>query len=394
MASFLTKCFVALFVMAGIMATGDTSKSSVQAADTREDNTEGTLVYIGTYTRNGSQGIYVFRMNPETGNLTPVTSVSGVKNPSFLAISPDQKFLYSVAEISMFNGQKAGGVAAFSIDQNTGHLTLLNQQPSGGPGPCHITVDKTGKNVLVANYQGGSVSALPIDSDGKLKPPSSTIQHVGSSINPDRQTGPHGHSVNLDATGRFAFVADLGLDKVMIYRFDAEQGVLTANDPKSASVKPGGGPRHFAFHPNGRFAYVINEMGNTITGFGYDAKTGTLTPLESLSTIPDGYEATTHTAEVQVHKSGKFVYGSNRGHDSIAVFRVNADTGKLTPKGQTSCPKTPRNFGIDPSGKFLLAAGQSDNRIEVFRINQDTGDLTSTGQEVEVPVPVCVKFLK
>jgi 6-phosphogluconolactonase len=302
--------------------------------------------------------------------------------------------LYSVAEIDMFDGQKAGGVAAFSIDKNTGNLTLLNQQPSGSAGPCHVIVDQQGKNVLVANYGGGSVSVLPIGSDGQLKPLSSNIQHAGSSINPQRQKEPHAHSVNLDVAGRFAFVADLGLDKVMIYRLDADKGELSANNPPSESVKPGSGPRHFAFHPNGKFAYVINEMGNTVTAFRYDAAEGRLTTIDSISTIPADNTQTTHTAEVQVHPSGKFVYGSNRGHDSIAVFAVNQDTGKLTAKGQTPCPATPRNFGIDPSGKFLLAAGQSANRIEVFRINQDTGELTSTGHKVKVPTPVCVKFLK
>lgn len=386
-------CFVKFSVLFSavvlMMAQTDLSEPA-QAAD----KTDGPLVYVGTYTRANSKGIYVYRMNAETGELTPVTTVSGVKNPSFLAISPDQKHLYSVAEISMFDGQKAGGVVAFSIDKETGNLTKLNEQPSGGAGPCHIIVDKEGKNVLVANYGGGSVSALPIGEDGRLEEPSSTIQHEGSSVNPQRQKGPHAHSVNLDPAGRFAFVADLGLDKVMIYRFDADKGKLTANNPPSVSVKPGGGPRHFAFHPSGRFAYVINEIGNTITAFSYDAEEGRLTEIQTLSTIPDDYEKTTHTAEVQVHPSGKFVYGSNRGHDSIAVYQVNQDTGKLTPKGQTPVPATPRNFAIDPSGKFLLAEGQSANAIEVFRINQDTGALTSTGHKVKVPSPVCVRFVK
>lgn len=355
---------------------------------------EPLIVYVGTYTRGDSQGIYILQMNPDTGELSGRGAVSGVKNPSFLAISPDQKYLYSVAEIDMFDGQKAGGVAAFSIDRGTKDLTPLNQQPSGGAGPCHLVVDKEGTNVLVANYGGGSVSAIPIGPGGQLKPPSSTIQHEGSSINPQRQKEPHAHSVNLDPAGKFAFVADLGLDKVMIYRFDAAKGVLTPNNPPSASVPAGGGPRHFAFHPNGKFAYVINELGNTVTAFRYDAAEGRLTPIESVSTIPKDFKGTTHTAEVQVHPSGKFVYGSNRGHDSIAVFEVNQDTGKLTAKGQTKCPATPRNFGIDPSGKFLLACGQSSNLIEVFRIDPLSGELTSTGHTLTIPSPVCVKFLK
>ncbi len=383
---------LSVLLSAGVlmMTATDPFESSAQAAD----KSAGPLVYVGTYTRGDSEGIYAFRLNSQTGELTPVTAVSGVKNPSFVAISPDQKHLYSVAEISMFDGKKTGGVAAFSLEKNTGKLTMLNQQPSGGMGPCHLIVDNKGKNVLVANYGSGSAAALPIDSDGKLKPPSSTVQHEGSSINPQRQKEPHAHSINLDPAGRFAVVADLGLDKIMIYRFDADKGELTPNTPPSVSVKPGSGPRHFAFHPNGKFAYVINELANTITAFNYNAEEGRLTVLESISTIPADYHETTYTAEVQVHPSGKFVYGSNRGHDSIAVFAVNQETGKLTAKGQTPCPATPRNFGIDPSGTFLLAAGQSANRIEVFRIDQATGELTSTGHKVKVPTPVCVKFLK
>jgi 6-phosphogluconolactonase len=299
-----------------------------------------------------------------------------------------------VGEVSDFAGKKSGGVSAFAIDASTGNLTLLNQQSSGGTGPCHLVVDKAGKNVLVANYGGGSVAVLPIQADGRLSEATCFIQHTGKSVNPRRQEAPHAHSINLDAANNFAFVADLGLDKVLVYRFDAAKGTLTPNDPPAASVAPGAGPRHFAFHPGGRYAYVINEMGNTVTAFNYDAQKGVLTEIQTLSTLPQGYTEVSHTAEVQVHPSGKFLYGSNRGHDSIAVYSIDQNTGRLTLVGISSTQgKTPRNFGIDPTGTFLLAANQDSDNIVVFRIDPQTGELKPTGQVVEVPRPVCVKFV-
>jgi 6-phosphogluconolactonase len=250
------------------------------------------------------------------------------------------------------------------------------------------------KNLLVANYDGGSVAVLPIQTDGKLSPLSSFIQHHGTSVDKSRQEGPHAHSINLDAANHFAAVADLGLDKVLIYRFDAEDGKLAPNSPPSVSVKPGSGPRHFAFHPTGRYAYVINEMKSTVTAFSYDAKSGTLKELQTISTIPEQFKDETSTAEVQVHPSGKFLYGSNRGHDSIAVFKIDESTGMLTAVDRTPTQgKTPRNFGIDPSGNFLLAANQDSDTVVVFRIDTQTGKLTPTGQKLEAPRPVCVKFV-
>jgi 6-phosphogluconolactonase len=352
------------------------------------------MVYVGTYTGTKSQGIYVFEMDLTSGATTPARLAGEAVNPSFVAIHPSQRFLYAVGEVSDFAGKKSGGVSAFAIDASTGNLTLLNQQSSGGAGPCHLVVDKAGKNVLVANYGGGSVAVLPIQADGKLGEASCFIQHTGKSVNPRRQEAPHAHSINLDAANHFAFVADLGLDKVLVYRFDAAKGTLTPNDPPAASVAPGAGPRHFAFHPGGRYAYVINEMGNTVTAFNYDAQKGVLTEIQTLSTLPQGYTEVSHTAEVQVHPSGKFLYGSNRGHDSIAVYSIDQNTGRLTLVGISSTQgKTPRNFGIDPTGTFLLAANQDSDNIVVFRIDPQTGELKPTGQVVEVPRPVCVKFM-
>jgi 6-phosphogluconolactonase len=346
------------------------------------------LVYIGTYTKDKGEGIFVYRMNAESGALTRVGAGSGVQNPSFLALHPNKKFLYSVSEVG------GGQVAAFALDAKTGLPTLLNEQSAKGGGPCHVTVDRNGKNLLVANYNTGSIADLPISSDGRLQAATSAIQHAGHSVNAQRQEGPHAHSINIDPSGKYALVADLGLDKVLVYRFDAGKGMLTANTPEGASVKPGSGPRHFAFHPNGRYGYVINEMGNTVTAFRWDSGKGVLTEIQNISTLPDGFNGTSHTAEVVVHPSGKFLYGSNRGHDSISIFAVTPESGMLRLIGhQPTQGKTPRNFNIDPSGKFLIAANQDTNNMVVFRINPSSGSLTPTGQTIEAPKPVCIRFL-
>ncbi len=371
----------------------------VQMAETTNaaDGVQDYLVYVGTYTRgNKSKGIYTLKLNIKTGALTEVGTTGGVVNPSFVAIHPSGKFLYAVGEISEFGGKPTGGVTAFAINPKDGSLTKLNEKSSGGAGPCYLVVDATGKNVLVANYGGGSVACLPINADGTLKDASSFIQHEGSSVNAQRQSGPHGHSINLSLDNKFAFAADLGLDKVLIYAFDAEKGQLAPHTPAAAEIKPGSGPRHFAFHPSGEYAYVINEMALTVTAFKYDAQLGTLKTLQTISTIPDADRSQPglSTAEVRVHPSGKFLYGSNRGHDTIAAFRINQDTGELTYiENEPTQGKTPRNFFIDPSGTYLLAENQATDSIVVFRINQDTGELEPTGNRIEIPAPVCIRMI-
>ena len=346
------------------------------------------MVYVGTYASAKDPGIYAFRMDPATGALTAAGSVSGVANPSFLAVHPDRRHLYAACEAG------AGAVAAFSIDPETGLPALLNQEPSTGNGPCHVSVDPAGKNVLVAHYGNGSVAVLPIRADGRVAPATATVQHAGSGANKQRQEGPHAHSINVDTAGRFAVAADLGLDKLLVYRFDASKGTLAPNDPPAASTAPGAGPRHFAFHPSGRFAYAIHEMNSTLSAYAYDAQRGVLTELNTLTTLPAGFSGNNSTAEVLVHPSGKFVYGSNRGHDSIAIFAVDPGTGRLQSVGhQPTQGKTPRNFGVDPTGNFLIAANQDTNNLVVFRIDTGTGRLTPTGHTAEVPKPVCVRFL-
>jgi 6-phosphogluconolactonase len=350
------------------------------------------MVYIGTYTRGTtSQGIYRMELDLATGQLSEPKLAGKITNPSFLAIHPTGKYLYAVGEIDDFGKKRGGGaINAFALDQKTGDLTLLNQQSSKGGGPCHVVVDKAGKFVLAANYGGGSACVLPIEEGGKLGPVIGFGQHKGHSINKSRQEAPHAHSINLDAKNRFAFVADLGLDQVIIYRFDAGKLHYSGH----AGVKPGAGPRHFAFHPDGKHAYVINELDSTITVFDYDADKGALTSIQTISTLPAGYKGQTTTAEVVVHPSGKFVYGSNRGHNSIAVFRVDATTGKLSAAGhQNKGIKIPRNFAIDPTGKYCVVANQDGDSVIVFTIDPKTGELGPTEAKAAISRPVCVRFL-
>lgn len=356
---------------------------------------DAVRVYVGSYADAKNDGIHLLELDRSSGKLTRGGGTAGAQNPSFLAIHPNKRFLYAVCEVAEIDGKPTGAVAAFAIDAKHGGLKPLNRESSGGQGPCHLVVDKAGKNVLAANYGGGSVCCLPVDGEGRLAKASAFVQHHGKSVDAQRQEAPHAHSVNLDPANRFAFVADLGLDQVLVYKFDAGKGSLKANDPPAAKVKPGSGPRHFAFHPSGRFAYVINEMALTVTAFSYNAAKGVLSEVQTISTLPEGARGDDFsTAEVQVHPSGKFVYGSNRGHNSIAAFSVDAQSGRLTPVGhQASGGKTPRNFGIDPSGKYLLAANQDSDNIVVFEIDAKTGKLSSTGHEIEIAKPVCVKFL-
>jgi len=352
-------------------------------------------VYVGTYAKADDVGIPHLLLDVATGKLTVATGGKGVANPSFVAIRPDKKFLYSVSEVADVNGKKGGAVAAFAIDPSTGDLKFLNQQSTGGPGTCHVSVDKTGKAVMATNYSGGNVASFAVKDNGELAEATSNIQHTGpSGVVKNRQSGNYAHSINVSPDNRLAFACDLGADKIFIYNLDPATAKLTPHDPASVAVAPGAGPRHFTFHPNGKFAYVINELASTITAFAYDAAKGTLTDVQTISTLAEPVKGNS-TAEVQVHPSGKFVYGSNRGHNSIAIFQCDPATGKLTASGhQGSGIKTPRNFGIDPTGKWLLVASQDGNDVQVFRINTANGDLEPTGEKVSIPKPVCVKFLE
>jgi 6-phosphogluconolactonase len=352
-----------------------------------------SLLYIGTYTGKKSKGIYSARFDSGTGKLSAPELAAETRNPSFLALHPNGHILYAVGETDDFQGKKTGAVSAFSIDAKAGKLSLLNQQSSAGRGPCHLAVDKSGKCVLVANYGSGSVAALPIESDGKLREPETKIQHTGSSVNRERQAGPHAHYIVTDPANRHALTCDLGLDKVLVYKLAPDKALLTPSVPPSVNVKAGSGPRHLAFHPNGRLAYLISEMEPSITVFSYGPD-GVLSELQTVSTLPDKYSGFKSGAEIQVHPSGKFVYGSNRGHDSIAVFSVDSKSGKLTfVEHQSTQGKTPRHFAIDPTGKWLLAENQDSDSIVIFSIDQATGKLSATADKVEVGAPVCIQFV-
>ena len=353
------------------------------------------LAFIGTYTsKTASKGIYSFHFDSGTGRLTAMAVAATTQDPSFLTVAPNEKYLYAVNERGEFDGKKSGAVTSYSLDPKSGQLSQLNQVPSGGADPCYVSFDGTGKYLLVANYSGGSVSTFPIAPDGRIGSASAFVQHSGSGPNKERQEGPHAHFIASSADNRFVFVVDLGLDEVVVYHFDPASGSLIPNHPPFAKLAPGAGPRHLAFHPNGKFVYVLSEVNSTVTAFAYDAENGSFSTLQTLSTIPKDFKARNDTAEIVVHPSGKFLYASNRGHDSIVEFTIDPARGTLTLAGDFSTQgKEPRNFALDPTGKFLLAANQESNNIVVFRIDQSTGALTAAGQIAQVPAPVDIVFV-
>jgi 6-phosphogluconolactonase len=380
-----------LLVILSLAATGsgETRRSS------KSTNSGRSMVYVGTYTVRGSKGVYVYQF--DSGRLTPTSTpvlAAETVNPSFLAIDPSHRYLYAVNETEDYQGRKTGAVSAFSIDHKTGALTFLNQVPSGGTDPCYVSLDRSGRHVLVANYTSGSVSVFPVLAGGRLGKATAFVQHKGHSVNPERQEGPHAHDIALSPDGRFALVADLGLDQLVVYRYDAARGSLTPDKPPFARVTAGSGPRHFVFDPSGRFVYLLSEVGSTVTVFAYTAASGTLREIQSLSALPDGFSGHNDAAEIVMGRSGRFLYTSNRGDDSIMVFAI--DPIRHTVKVVAHVPtlgKTPRNFAIDPSGDFLLAANQDSDNIVVYKIDRKTGIPVPTGQVVQVPSPVCITFL-
>lgn len=351
---------------------------------------------MGTYTtKQESKGIYAYRFDATTGKLSPLGLAAESTDPSFVAVHPNGKYLYAVNEIGEFNGSKSGAVSAFAIDAKTGMLKALNQVSTHGAGPCYVSLDKTGHFVLVANYDGGSVATFRVQDDGSLSLVAGFVQHSGEGPDKQRQEGPHAHWIGVSPDNRFALAVDLGLDDILVYHLDAMKGSLTPNDPPLGKAAPGAGPRHLAFHPNGKYAYVVNEMASTVTEFSYQEKKGALSALQSVPMLPKDYSGVKEAAEIVVHPNGKFVYASNRGSaNSIAAFKIDSAKGTLTPAGEYSTKgKIPRNFTIDPTGKFLLAANQDSGNIVVFRIDAASGALTATGEDVEVPAPVCITFV-
>ena len=345
-------------------------------------------VYIGTYTRDSaSEGIYHGEFDPASGELTVSGVAARADNPAFLALSAAGGHLYAVNEVSDLGAAPQGATGAFRVEADGG-LTALGQELTGSPGPCHVVAHPSGALVFAANYAGGALTMYRCAADGALSERLLTLPHEGSSINPERQQEPHPHSVNLSPAGDYLYVPDLGIDHIVIYRIDVAAATLTAAG--SAPLAPGAGPRHFTFHPRGRVAYVINELASSITAFAFDATTGGLAELDTVSTLPDGFTGASHCADIHVHPNGRFVYGSNRGHDSIAIFAVGGD-GRLQPVGhQSTQGRTPRNFALDPSGALLLAANQQSDSVVTFHVDSATGALQPTGHRATVPAPVCV----
>jgi 6-phosphogluconolactonase len=352
------------------------------------------LVYIGSYNTAKGKGIHAFRFDAATCRLTSVGHATEAVNPTFVAASADGRFLYATKEVARHQGKKSGSVKAFAIDRRTGKLRFLNEVASGGTIPCYVALDKTGRYAMVANYGSGSVTVIEVRSDGRLGKVTAFDQYAGSGVNPQRQEGPHAHSINASPDNRFAIAADLGLDKVFVYRFNEKTGALVPNSPAYATVNAGSGPRHIAFARKGRFVYVIGEMKSNITTFAYDARRGTLRKVQTISTLPKGYKGQSDCAEVAMSPSGKFVYGSNRGHDSIAVFAADPKKGTLTPVERVpSGGKTPHHFVFDPTGSYLLVANQESDCVVVFAVDRKTGRLTPTGETAAVSAPACVRFV-
>lgn len=355
-------------------------------------------VYIGTFTHSGNEpqvreeGIFWFQLDPRTGKLTKEGAAKAL-DPAFLTLSADGRFIYAVNEVGQFQGYPGGGVSAFAVDRQSGQLTFLNSQRSFGESPCYVSLDRTGKWALVSNYFGGNVTVFPVGADGALGPKSDFIQHYGHGPNPERQEKAHAHSIRMDPTNRLALVADLGLDQVKLYRLDLSLGKLLPNQPELIPLHPGAGPRHLDFHPNGRWMYVIDELDSTLVVFHYDAAAGSFAPRQTVSTLPEGYNGEKWAADIHVHPTGRFVYASNRGHDSLAAFSIDPADGSVTSIGIVSSGgAVPRNFGIDPSGRWLIAANQNGNNLVVFAIDPASGRLTATGETVQIMAPVCVKF--
>lgn len=390
----LLHLFAIVLLVFGSSAISSAAETNAKEPAVPDQQQTDLTVLVGTYTTFGApkgEGIYVYRINAATGALSLLHVAKDVPNPSYLAVDPSRRRLLCVNEVGKLDDVPGGGFSAFSLDPQTAALSFLNRQPSLGAAPCYVTIERTGRFALVANYGQGNVAMFPIQADGRVGPASDSVQHEGSSADAGRQKGPHAHCIVIDPGNRYALAADLGIDAIVVYRMDLEKGKLVRH--REVKVKPGAGPRHLAFHPNDRWLYLINELNSTITAFTWNADDGSLAELQTISTLPDGFGGQSFCADVHVHPSGRFVYGSNRGHDSLAMFSVDEKTGKLASLGhQPTGGKTPRNFALDPTGTWLLAANQDSGNIVTFRIDGRTGNLQQTEQVTSVGMPVCVKF--
>src|SRR5712664_2051420 len=383
----MRRILAVLLVLSAPLVLFSSAQTSEQAAASRR-----YLAYVGTYTtKTESKGIYGFEFDAETGKLTPTGVAAETTDPSWVAVHPSGKYLYAANEAG-----KASAVSAFAVDAKSAKLTLLNQVQALGEDPCYLSFDKTGKYLLVANYTSGTIAVFPILADGRLGEHTALVKDQGATgPNKERQEAPHAHWIETSPDNRFALVADLGLDEVLVYKFDAASGTLTPNEPAFARLKAGSGPRHAVFYPNGNFVFAVNELSSMATSFAYDVKNGALKEIGTASTLPPGFSGRNDVAEAAVHPNGKFLYVSNRGNDSIAILSIDQGNRTLAPAGGIPTGgKEPRHFAIEPTGKYLLAENQFSNNIVVFKIDPGTGGLTATGQVVEVPSPVDIAFLQ
>jgi len=375
----------------GLVACARGSHSLESRGESQPDD---ALLYVGTYTEGTrSDGIYLLRMDRRTGNLRRVGSVDAGANPSFLAIHPNGRALYAANEVETHNGKPTGAVSAFAIASDTGALTRLNEQPSEGGAPCFVSMDRSGRVVLVANYAAGSVAMLPIKADGALAPATKVVRHTGSGPNAERQSAPHAHCIVADPSNRFALAADLGADRVFVYRLDLDDKSLRHVEGGDTVMRPGAGPRHIAFHPTLPLVFVANELDSTVATLRFDAERGALSPLDIRSTIPPGWTGTNYPADIHIASSGRTLYVSNRGLNSLAVFSVAASTGALTLEQMVPTEGDwPRNFSLDPTGRWLLVANQRSDSVVVFGRDPESGRLTPTRQQIAIPSPVCLRF--
>lgn len=363
------------------------------------------LLYVGTYSEpirfasgkvleGGGRGIHVLRLDAGAGTLTEAAAAAPARNPSYLTFDPARRFLYAVNEMKEHDGAFGGGASAFALDAATGSLAHLNTVATHGTDPCHLAVDRSGRNLVVANYSSGHVTVLPIRADGSLGAATQVIAHAGSSLDPVRQTGPHVHHIAVDAAGARVYATDLGLDRIVAYRLDAASGTLAPDDPPFTQLLPGAGPRQLVLDAGGGRAYVLNELGSSVTAHAYDARTGRLVPRRTVSTLPGGFSGRNTCAEMRVAPSGRFLYASNRGHDSVAIFAIAPGSGDLSPLGHVATGgATPRCFDLARSGDFLAAANQDSGTVVLFKVDIQTGALTPTGSVAPVGTPVCVRFL-
>lgn len=353
---------------------------SVRAAD--------MFVYFGTHRAGTNIGFSLAHFDTDTGVLTKPQFLIESPAPAFFTIHSDGRHLYTC------NSGSPGRVSAYEIEPHTGALKFLNRLPAGGPDTSYVSLDQTGHFLLAANYSGGNIAVFAIKPDGSLGERTAFVQHTGSSVNPVRQTHPYAHSIIVDPSNRFALVADLGVDKVFVYHFNEQDGSLQTNNPPFVNITPGSGPRHVKFHPNGKWVYLISEIASTVTAFNWDSTNGSLTQFQSVSALPANFKGVNTSAEIVVHPNGKFLYASNRGDNTVAVFAIDQTTGRLTlVEHVPSGGKMPRNFAFDPTGKWIICSNHDSNLAVVFRVDENTGKLTQTGDPVSVPYPFCERFL-